>query len=570
MDEDSNDSEEELRILMTRIQDDIYDPLGSLTTLNGTVSSLEKSNDSTTHQEEKMKDRFKTKTVDSERSSNGNENQKSESKINRIIIDEKLLAGLTPEPRKPSPYNSNAYAVYTSIPRNSSTEARHSKQKGSASGALVNEIKKDSSVSMPLTHDSTRLRTYNSLTADGEPLVNVTPKTAKKGCRADEFIDDTSEEISDVNVVAEANLDGSENKIRDKNTESNTSVSNSGNEEKSTIPNPEKLRPASSPQENVDEMDNKIQERTPSLSLAKENSKHNGIDKLGDGLHESSTVLNLDRSDTFSLNSTGRRTTNAIEEGTENDLGIESSVKHGDITNKRSPIFPDETNRILPENDGGSVSSRKGSPTQSNSPANERNSQENVRSEKNVGAAPFVNNISPNHDTSVSSSLNHVASNCSMNIGSNIWSPKKNPSAIYSPTNIDSPNLSAVNGKHSSLPQNDTLNKSFVSICKDEGDSIRNESVVENDEINDKNSVESNRDENNSTRNSNKKDDESELSSTRKSDDFNEYLGNKSDLELNLGDNDSLTNYSDSDPESESDAPKKPKWHPPWQLNQVN
>ena len=71
MDEDSNDSEEELRILMTRIQDDIYDPLGSLTTLNGTVSSLEKSNDSTTHQEEKMKDRFKTKTADSERSSNG-------------------------------------------------------------------------------------------------------------------------------------------------------------------------------------------------------------------------------------------------------------------------------------------------------------------------------------------------------------------------------------------------------------------------------------------------------------------------------------------------------------------
>ena len=569
MDEDSNDSEEELRILMTRIQDDIYDPLGSLTTLNGTVSSLEKSNDSTTHQEEKMKDRFKTKTVDSERSSNGNENEKSESKINRIIIDEKLLAGLTPEPRKPSPYNSNAYAVYTSIPRNSSTEARHSKQKGSASGALVNEIEKDSSVSMPLTHDSTRLRTYNSLTADGEPLVDVTPKTAKKGCRADEFIDDTSEEISDGNVVAEANLDGSENKIKDKNTESNTSVSNSGNEEKSTIPNPEKLQPASSPQENVDEMDNKIQERTPSLSLAKENSKHNGSDKLGDGLHESSTVLNLDRSDTFSLNSTGRRTTNAIEEGTENDLGIESSVKHGD-TNKRSPICPDENNRILPENDGGSVSSRKGSPTQSNSPANERNSQENVLSEKNVGAAPFVNNISPNHDTSVSSSPNHVANNCSMNIGSNIWSPKKNPSAIYSPTNIDSPNLSAVNGKHSSLPQNDTLNKSFVSICKDKGDSIRNESVVENDEFNDKNSVESNRDENNSTRNSSKKDDESELSSIRKSDDFNEYLGNKSDLELNLGDNDSLTNYSDSDPESESDAPKKPKWHPPWQLNQVN
>ena len=565
MDEDSNDSEEELRILMTRIQDDIYDPLGSLTTLNGTVSSLEKSNDSTTHQEEKMKDRFKTKTVDSERSSNGNENEKSESKINRIIIDEKLLAGLTPEPRKPSPYNSNAYAVYTSIPRNSSTEARHSKQKGSASGALVNEIEKDSS----LMHDSTRLRTYNSLTADGEPLVDVTPKTAKKGCRADEFIDDTSEEISDGNVVAEANLDGSENKIKDKNTESNTSVSNSGNEEKSTIPNPEKLQPASSPQENVDEMDNKIQERTPSLSLAKENSKRNGSDKLGDGLHESSTVLNLDRSDTFSLNSTGRRTTNAIEEGTENDLGIESSVKHGD-TNKRSPICPDENNRILPENDGGSVSSRKGSPTQSNSPANERNSQENVRSEKNVGAAPFVNNISPNHDTSVSSSPNHVASNCSMNIGSNIWSPKKNPSAIYSPTNIDSPNLSAVNGKHSSLPQNDTLNKSFVSICKDEGDNISNESVVENDEINDKNSVESNRDENNSTRNSSKKDDESELSSIRKSDDFNEYLGNKSDLELNLGDNDSLTNYSDSDPESESDAPKKPKWHPPWQLNQVN
>ena len=569
MDEDSNDSEEELRILMTRIQDDIYDPLGSLITLNGTVSSLEKSNDSTTHQEEKMKDRFKTKTVDSKRSSNGNENEKSESKINRIIIDEKLLAGLTPEPRKPSPYNSNAYAVYTSIPRNSSTEARHSKQKGSASGALVNEIEKDSSVSMPLMHDSTRLRTYNSLTADGEPLVDVTPKTAKKGCRADEFIDDTSEEISDGNVVAEANLDGSENKIKDKNTESNTSVSNSGNEEKSTIPNPEKLQPASSPQENVDEMDNKIQERTPSLSLAKENSKHNGSDKLGDGLHESSTVLNLDRSDTFSLNSTGRRTTNAIEEGTENDLGIESSVKHGD-TNKRSPICPDENNRILPENDGGSVSSRKGSPTQSNSPANERNSQENVRSEKNVGAAPFVNNISPNHDTSVSSSPNHVANNCSMNIGSNIWSPKKNPSAIYSPTNIDSPNLSAVNGKHSSLPQNDTLNKSFVSICKDKGDSIRNESVVENDEFNDKNSVESNRDENNSTRNSSKKDDESELSSIRKSDDFNEYLGNKSDLELNLGDNDSLTNYSDSDPESESDAPKKPKWHPPWQLNQVN
>ena len=537
MDEDSNDSEEELRILMTRIQDDIYDPLGSLTTLNGTVSSLEKSNDSTTHQEEKMKDRFKTKTVDSERSSNGNENEKSESKINRIIIDEKLLAGLTPEPRKPSPYNSNAYAVYTSIPRNSSTEARHSKQKGSASGALVNEIEKDSSVSMPLTHDSTRLRTYNSLTADGEPLVDVTPKTAKKGCRADEFIDDTSEEISDGNVVAEANLDGSENKIKDKNTESNTSVSNSGNEEKSTIPNPEKLQPASSPQENVDEMDNKIQERTPSLSLAKENSKHNGSDKLGDGLHESSTVLNLDRSDTFSLNSTGRRTTNAIEEGTENDLGIESSVKHGD-TNKRSPICPDENNRILPENDGGSVSSRKGSPTQSKSPANERNSQENVRSEKNVGAAPFVNNISPNHDTSVSSSPNHVANNCSMNIGSNIWSPKKNPSAIYSPTNIDSPNLSAVNGKHSSLPQNDTLNKSFVSICKDKGDSIRNESVVENDEFNDKNSVESNRDENNSTRNSSKKDDESELSSIRKSDDFNEYLGNKSDLELNLVDND--------------------------------
>ena len=562
MNDDSNDSDEELKILMTRIQDDIYDPLGSLTTLNGTVSSLEKSNGSATNQEEK------TKILDSERSSNGNENDKGESKINRIIIDEKLLAGLTPEPRKPSPYNSNAYAVYTSIPRNS-TEVRRSKQKSSTSGTVINEIDKDSSGSMLLTNGSTSLRTYDNLTTDGELLVNITPKPAKKGGRANEFTDDTSEDISDGNVVAKANLDDSENKVKDKNTENDTSVNISSNEKKSTIPNTEKLQPASSPQGNADEMDKKVQERTPSPSSAKKNSKCNANDKPDDGLHESNAVLNLDRSDNSNLNSTGRRPTNTIEEGSENNFGIESSATHGDITNKTSSACTDENNRISPENDGGSVSSRKGSPTHPKSPANERNSQENVSSEKSVGVAPFVNNISPNHDKSFSSSPEYAASNSSspMNIDSNISSPQKNPSAFYSPTNIDSPALSAVNGIHSSLSQNDNLSKSFVSISKDEGDNIRNESVDENDEISDKNSVESNRNENNSTRNSNKNNEESEVSSIRKSDDYDEYVGNKSDLELNLGDNDSLTNYSDSDPES--DAPKKPKWHPPWQLNQV-
>ena len=569
MDDDSNDSDEELKILMTKIQDDIYDPLGSLTTLNGTVSSLEKSNDSTTHQEEKKKNRFKTKVLDSERSSNGNENEKGGSKINRIIIDDKLLAGLTPEPRKPSPYNSNAYAVYTSIPRNSSTEARHSKQNGGTSATLINKIGKDSSGSMPLTNESTSLRTYDNLITDGELLVNVTPKPGKRGDQTNEYIDDTSEEISDGNVVAEANRDDSENKVKDKNTENNTSVTNLSIEKRSTIPKAEKLQPASSPQENADELDTKIRDGTPSPSSAKKNSKDNCSDKPDDGLHESNAVLTLDRSDTSRLNSTERRPTNVVEEGTENNFGKESSASHGDITNKTSPACSDENNRILPENDEDSVSSCKGSPSHPRSPANERNSQENVSSEKNVGVAPFVNNISPNHDKSVSSSPKYAASNSSSltNIDSNISSPKKNPSAIDSLTNIDSPTLSAVNGKDSSLSQNDNLSKSFVSISNDEVDKIRNEGVDENDEISDKNSVESNRDENNSTRNSNKKGDESELSSIRKSDDYEEYIGNKSDLELNLGDNDSLTNYSDSDPES--DAPKKPKWHPPWQLNQV-